>query len=82
MQIKVLYFAALRERRGVSFETVDLPAGGDVAMALAMIAKNNPNVAPLLPRIQVAVNQVMVAATAPLSDGDELALIPPVSGGH
>src|SRR3569623_1630136 len=81
MYVKILYFAGLRERRGVSAEPLDLPAGADVAMALAMIAKQNPGVAPLLPRAQVAVNQRIVAATAPLGDGDELALIPPVSGG-
>jgi len=81
MNVKILYFAVLRERRGVSEETLELPEGGDVAMALAMIAKQHPPVAPLLPRAQVAVNQRIVAATAPLGDGDELALIPPVSGG-
>jgi len=81
MNVKILYFAGLRERRGVSEETLALPDGGDVAMALAMIAKQHPHVAPLLPRIQVAVNQVMVAGPTSLADGDELALIPPVSGG-
>lgn len=81
MRVKVLYFAVLRERRGASSETLELPAGGDVAMALATVAKHHPQVAPLLPRAQVAVNQVVVAATTLLSEGDELALIPPVSGG-
>jgi molybdopterin synthase catalytic subunit len=81
MNVKILYFAGLRERRGVSEETLELSDGGDVAMALAMIAKRHPQVAPLLPRIQVAVNQAIVVATAPLADGDEVALIPPVSGG-
>lgn len=81
MQVTVLYFAQLRERRGASIDSLELPDDGDVAMALAMIAKAHPQIAPHLPRIQVAVNQVIVAATAPLADGDELALIPPVSGG-
>jgi MoaE-MoaD fusion protein len=81
MRVTVLYFAVLRERRGASSEMLDLPAGGDVAMALATIAKRHPEVAPLLPRAQVAVNQVVVVATAALREGDELALIPPVSGG-
>ena len=81
MRVTVLYFAQLRERRGASSDLLELPADGDVAMALATIAKRHPAVAPHLPRVQVAVNQVVVAATTPLSDGDELALIPPVSGG-
>ncbi len=81
MQVTVLYFAQLRERRGAATDMLELPPDGDVAMALAIIAKRYPLLAPLLPRVQVAVNQVVVAATTPLSDGDELALIPPVSGG-
>ena len=81
MQIKVLYFAVVRERRGASDEVLDLPPGSDVATALATIAKQQPDLAPLLPRLQVAVNQRVVVATTPLRDGDEVALIPPVSGG-
>jgi MoaE-MoaD fusion protein len=81
MQVTVLYFAQLRERRGTATDTLELPPDGDVAMALATIAKRYPDIAPHLPRVQVAVNQVVVAATTPLCDGDELALIPPVSGG-
>jgi molybdopterin converting factor subunit 1 len=81
MQVTVLYFAMLRERRGVSREILELPAGGDVATALAIIAKHNPDLAPWLPRIQVAVNEVLAPATLALAEGDELALLPPVSGG-
>ena len=81
VQVTVLYFAMLRERRGLDRETLELPEGGDVATALAMIAKENTHLAPLLPRIQVAVNHVMAPATQALADGDEVALIPPVSGG-
>ena len=81
MRVTILYFAQLRERRGVSSELLDLPVGGDVAMALAIVAKRHPTVAAHLPRVQVAVNQVVVVATTPLTDGDEVALIPPVSGG-
>ena len=44
MQVTVLYFAQLRERRGAATETLELPADGDVAMALATIAKRYPAV--------------------------------------
>jgi molybdopterin converting factor subunit 1 len=81
MHVTVLYFAQLRERRGAATDTLDLPTDGDVAMALATIAKRHPDIAPHLPHVQVAVNQIVVAATTTLRDGDELALIPPVSGG-
>src|SRR5689334_5445651 len=81
MRVTILYFAQLRERRGAPADSLELPAGGDVAMAMATIAKAHPQVAPHLPHVQVAVNQVIVGATTPLREGDELALIPPVSGG-
>jgi molybdopterin synthase catalytic subunit len=76
-----LYFAVLRERLGLAEEVVEIPGGGTVAAALAAIAARHPIVAPLLPRVQTAVNRTMVAATALLGDNDELALIPPVAGG-
>lgn len=81
MKVTIRYFAIVRERRGASVDLIDLPAGSDVATALATVAKQHPIVAALLPRVQVAVNQVVVVATTTLAEGDELALIPPVSGG-
>jgi MoaE-MoaD fusion protein len=81
MKVEVRYFAVLRDRLGVSREEVEVPTGGDVATVLATIAKKRPAIAPLLPRVQVAVNQVVVVATTPLDDGDEVALLPPVAGG-
>jgi molybdopterin synthase catalytic subunit len=81
MRVTILYFAQLRERRGTTSEVLDLPPDGDVAMAMATIAKRHPQIAALLPRAQVAVNQVVVVATTRLLEGDEVALIPPVSGG-
>jgi MoaE-MoaD fusion protein len=81
MKVEVRYFAILRDRLGVSREEVEVPAGGDVATVLATIAKRRPEIAALLPRVQVAVNQVVVVATTLLGDGDEVALLPPVAGG-
>jgi molybdopterin synthase catalytic subunit len=81
VQIRILYFAVLRERLGLAEEVVEIPGGGTVAAALAAIAARHPIVAPLLPRVQTAVNRTMAAANQPLGDNDELALIPPVAGG-
>jgi molybdopterin converting factor subunit 1 len=81
MQIHVLYFAMLRERARLERETLELPAGADVAAARAAIGVRHPEVAALLPRVQTAVNRSMVPETRVLADGDELALIPPVAGG-
>ena len=81
MRVTVLYFAQLRECRGTGSDVLDLPTGVDVATALATLAKQHPQIAALLPRVQVAVNQVVVVATTVLGEGDDVALIPPVSGG-
>jgi molybdopterin synthase catalytic subunit len=81
MQITVLYFAVLRERARRERETLTLVPGGDVQAARAAIAKLRPELAALLPIVQVAVNRTLVAGTHLLADGDELALIPPVAGG-
>jgi MoaE-MoaD fusion protein len=81
MRVEVLYFAVLRERARRDGETLDLPAGARVREARAAIAALRPEIAPLLPRAQSAVNRIVVGADHPLGDGDELALLPPVSGG-
>ena len=81
MQITVKFFAILRERAGVNEIQIDLPLHDTVAAASARIAQDVPSIAAMLPRVAFAVNQSYVPATTELHDGDELALIPPVSGG-
>jgi len=82
MTITVLYFAVLRERARRERETVTLEPGSDVAAARGAIARLHPELAPLLPIVQTAVNRAIVTMTHALGEGDELALIPPVSGGR
>jgi molybdopterin synthase catalytic subunit len=78
MEVTIRLFAMLRERAGAGELTLELPDGARVRDALAM-----PQVAALaegLPLV-MAVNRQYAAEDAPLSPGDELALVPPVSGG-
>ena len=77
MQIRILYFAVLRERLGLAEEVLEIPGGGTVGAALAAIAARHPIIAPLLPRVQTAVNRTMVAANQLLGDNDE-----PIVGGR
>lgn len=82
MQVTVRLFAALRERAGTDSLTLDLPEGaraGDARDAAARRA----GLADVVARVPVAlaVNRRYARAADPLTDGDELALIPPVSGG-
>jgi sulfur-carrier protein len=78
--IRVLFFAYLRERCGVREALLDLPEGATVEdLWRALVARYDrlPAEAP-----RFAVNCCYVDKTHPLHDNDELALIPPVSGGN
>jgi molybdopterin converting factor subunit 1 len=81
MRVVVRYFAVVRERLGREQESLELPAGATVATALDALAERHAAIGALRPYLQVAVNQTMAGAPQPLSDGDEMALIPPVAGG-
>ena len=77
----MLYFAILRERFGRDSEQVELREPATVADLLAWVRERQPAFPPLERRVQVAVNRQVVPASHGLADGDEVALIPPVSGG-
>jgi len=74
-------FAALAQRTGVREAAVSLDPGATVGDALAALGRRHPAVAELTGRVATAVNTAYVPPTFLLSEGDELALIPPVSGG-
>jgi molybdopterin synthase catalytic subunit len=76
MQVRVRLFAALRERAGTDELELDLPDGAVVGDALAQVRALTAD----LP-VVMAVNQEYARADQRLSTGDEIALIPPVSGG-
>lgn len=81
MRIRVVYFALLRERLGKSEEPLEVTAGATVQDALAQLVTQHEVLLGLGRSLLVAVNQALVPADFPLSEGDELALLPPVSGG-
>jgi molybdopterin synthase catalytic subunit len=80
MLVSVRLFAGLRERAGTDRVELELPDGARVADVLAAMAATP--VGELRPReCVVAVNREYAAADAPVQAGDEVALVPPVSGG-
>lgn len=79
--MRVLLFAACREIAGTSELALELPAGARVGDALARLAEREPRLARFLPGCRQARNDRFVALDEPLADGDEVAVIPPVSGG-
>ncbi len=79
--IVVRYFAAARERAGCSEERLELVAGSAVSSVLTRLTVLHPPLGPLLPHLRVAVNHEFVGLDAPVPEGAEVALIPPVAGG-
>jgi molybdopterin synthase catalytic subunit len=78
VQVKIRLFAGLRERAGTGrLELEDVATAGDVWARLAELFSWGDEPSGLM----YAVNREYVDRSQPLSDGDEVALIPPVSGG-
>jgi MoaE-MoaD fusion protein len=77
MEVTVRLFAMLRERAGAREVTLELPEGARVRDALSKLG----SIAEGLPLV-MAVNREYADEDQPLDAGDELALIPPVSGGE
>lgn len=81
MEIKVLLFGQLRDEVGASEEVVELSEGACAADLLAHYRQRFPRLEELCPRLAMAVNQEYTNGSAALRGGDEVALLPPVSGG-
>jgi sulfur-carrier protein len=81
--VKLRFFASLREKLGEG-EALDLPEGSTVAAAREALLAREGIHAEALARgrsVRAALNQKMCAESAVLSEGDELAFFPPVTGG-
>ncbi|MGH2451020.1 MAG: molybdopterin converting factor subunit 1 [Candidatus Limnocylindria bacterium] len=80
MRVRVRLFASYREAAGVGRFDLELPPGATVRDAVAAVVREHPLV-PAGQSVVIARNQEYATPDAPLADGDEVALIPPVSGG-
>jgi molybdopterin converting factor subunit 1 len=80
MRVLVRLFASYREAAGVGQIDLELPAGAIVKDAIFKILRDHPLLAEGR-QVVIARNREYVTADEPLADGDEVALIPPVSGG-
>ncbi len=79
MCVRVRLFASYREAAGTNRLDTPLPHGSRVSDLLAVLAPQVPSLSRTAGL--VAVNHTYVSAETVLHDGDEVALIPPVSGG-
>ena len=81
MRARVLFFGMLREVVGLSAEEIDLPLGADLATVFERYAAREPRLRQLAPSIVAARNQEFADLSTAVADGDEVAFLPPVSGG-
>jgi molybdopterin synthase catalytic subunit len=82
MQVKILPFGVLKDWLGASATNLELPEGATVADLLKQLASRHPaRTSAPFQGIAVSVNAEYAQATQVLRDGDEVGLLPPVSGG-
>jgi molybdopterin converting factor subunit 1 len=80
IQVTVRFFAATREAFGAPSTSIELPDGATVAAAWQRLIASHPALDTGV-TLAFAVNRSYAEPTMPLRAGDELAIIPPVSGG-
>ncbi|HEV2401576.1 MAG TPA: molybdenum cofactor biosynthesis protein MoaE [Candidatus Sulfotelmatobacter sp.] len=81
MRVRVLFFGVLKEMAGTSAEEVELTPGASVADVLAEYKNKIPKLGSMFPSVALAVNQQYAKPETRLNANDEVALLPPVSGG-
>src|SRR5688572_15858286 len=81
MKIRLLAFASAGDALGTTETELEMPEGSRVADLRERLDRDHPGLAPLWPRMAIAVDGRVVSADAELKDGIEVALLPPVSGG-
>ena len=81
MRITVKLFALMREKVGTDTLQLELPEHADIVQALTVLQGQHPALTPYLDNSRFALQMEFVSPDTTLQAGDELALIPPVSGG-
>jgi molybdopterin synthase catalytic subunit len=79
--VHIRLFARLRELAGIETDTLELPAGSTLAGVYEALQRAHPALKPDLNGVRAALNQEFTDWNVTVADGDEVAFIPPVSGG-
>jgi MoaE-MoaD fusion protein len=82
MQVRVLYFGGLKEQTGTVSEALEVPAATpQISDVLDELRRKYPALSRWLDSTAIAVNREYATSQTTLQEGDEIALLPPVSGG-
>ena len=79
MKVQALYFGGLRARLGIGEAELELPAGSQASDAARLVCE--PLGSEWLSALRLAVNEELVPGAFALKEGDQIAFLPPVSGG-
>ena len=82
MQVRLLFFASLKDIVGSRQLQLDLPHGATVEDVLTRLEASYPRIKDYRPVVLTAINEEYVDRRTPIQEGDEVALFPPVSGGE
>ena len=82
MRVRVLFFGQLKEIVGLSQEDAELSEGARVEDLFERYGRRFPKLAEFRPSVAASLNQEYAEWRAPLAAGDEVAFLPPVSGGQ
>lgn len=81
MRVRVLFFGRLKELAGCTEDWAELPSGATVEELFLFYAARAREMDTFRPSLAAAVNEGLVKWNTPLQEGDEVAFLPPVSGG-
>ncbi|HUI73365.1 MAG TPA: molybdopterin converting factor subunit 1 [Candidatus Acidoferrum sp.] len=81
IEVKVLYFGRLRDVVGRAEESAQIPADSSLAQLFVHLSSRHPGISDFRASLVASRNQEFAAWSTPLQSGDEIAFLPPVSGG-
>ena len=81
VHIRVLFFGIIRDVVGLREDSLELPSGGSLGSVFEHYAAQFPKLRGMAASTVLALNQQFSSPAAPVADGDEVAFLPPVSGG-
>jgi len=81
VRIRVLFFGVIREIVSLREDTIEVPEGSSLETVLESYSSRFPRLREMTASIGMARNQQFAAPASPVAEGDEVAFLPPVSGG-